>query len=158
PFVFDNEKWAHPVQIAPFAIARSAVTNSEFATFVDDGGYSRSDLWSPEGWRWREHADAHHPVYWRRAAGNQWPRRVYDAWVPLLLFEPVIHVNWYEAEAYCRWAGRRLPTEAEWEAAAAAEATADGRSLAPTKRRYPWGDDPPKPAHANLDGLLGGCV
>src|SRR5262249_15656467 len=64
PFVFDNEKWAHPVQIALFAIARSAVTNSEFATFVDDGGYSRSDLWSPEGWRWREHADAHYPVYW----------------------------------------------------------------------------------------------
>jgi iron(II)-dependent oxidoreductase len=150
-FVFDNEKWAHPVHLRPFAIARAPVTQAAFAGFVEDGGYRRRSLWSREGWAWRQRAGAEQPVYWRREAGG-WQRRNFDRWVPLEPHRPVIHVNWYEAEAYCRWAGRRLPTEAEWEVAAST-ATEDGR-----KRRFPWGDSAPAPDRANLDGLALGCV
>jgi ergothioneine biosynthesis protein EgtB len=138
PFVFDNELWAHPVDVRPFAVARAPVTQREFAAFVGDGGYARRALWSEAGWRWREAAGAAYPAYWRpRGAG--WERRDFARWVPLEPHRPVIHVNWYEAEAYCRWAGRRLPTEAEWEAAATGEPAADGARLAPGKRRFPWG-------------------
>src|SRR5207249_7654462 len=65
PFVFDNEKWAHAVQIRPFAIARAPVTQAEFAAFVDDGGYRQERFWSQEGWRWRQEAGAQHPIYWQ---------------------------------------------------------------------------------------------
>ncbi|HEY7060607.1 MAG TPA: selenoneine synthase SenA [Chloroflexota bacterium] len=153
-FVFDNEKWAHPVAVAPFRIARAAVTNAAFAAFVDAGGYRDARWWSAAGWRWREAAGAAHPVYWQRADGG-WQVRQYDQSIPLPPHRPVLHVSWYEAEAYCAWAGRRLPTEAEWEMAAAAEPASGG---AWRKRRYPWGDAPPTPERANLDWRRGGCV
>jgi iron(II)-dependent oxidoreductase len=147
-FVFDNEKWAHPVALAPFAIARAPVTQAEFAAFVADGGYRRAELWSAEGWQWRQAEQAEQPIYWRREGTGSWQRRDFDRWLPLEPHHPMIHVNWYEAEAYCRWAGRRLPTEAEWEAAAAAA----------SRRRYPWGDEPPRNGLANLDAKAMGCV
>ena len=157
-FVFDNEKWAHPVRLAPFHIARTPVTNAQFAAFVADGGYRKSELWSADGWRWRQQSRAEHPAYWRSMATPQWELRVYDEWLPLPLDHPVIHVNWYEAEAYCRWAKRRLPTEAEWEAAAAGERSPEGTGLAPRKRPYPWGDEAPRPTRANLDARHRGTV
>ena len=150
PFVLDNEKWAHPVEIRPFAIARAQVTQAEFAAFVEDRGYQRRELWSEEGWRWRGREGAEHPLYWRRESGGRWLRRDFNRWVALEPYRAVLHANWWEAEAYCHWAGRRLPTEAEWEVAAAAEPAAGGRELSEVKRPFPWGNDPPTPDRANL--------
>ena len=151
-FVFDNEKWAHAVTIEPFAIARAAVTNSEFAAFVDDDGYHRRELWSEAGWDWRMAQSATQPVYWRQHDGA-WQQRRYSEWVGLAPHAAAMHVSWYEADAYCRWAGRRLPSEAEWEYAAAAD-----RDGSAGKRRYPWGDAAPSACYANLFGVAGGPI
>lgn len=96
-FVFDNEKWAHEVQIAPFRIACAAVTNAQYLAFVEAGGVA--------------------PRYWKKQDGA-WLERRFARWLPLAMIEPVRHVSWNEAQAYCAWAKRRLPTEAEWECAA----------------------------------------
>ena len=156
PFLFDNEKWSHPVTVAPFRMARAPVTNAEFAAFVEDGGYGRRDLWDTAGWRWRSETGAEHPVYWMPDGPGKWRVRHFDAVHDLAPHEPVVHVNWYEADAWCRWAGRRLPREAEWELAAATAPDSPRGLLA--KRRYPWGDSPPGARRANLDGYRLGCV
>jgi gamma-glutamyl hercynylcysteine S-oxide synthase len=157
-FVFDNEQWAHPVEVSPFSISRTAVTNEQFAAFVEDDGYKRQEFWSDEGRRWREASSAEHPVYWQPVAKGQWLRRHFSQMVELEKRHPVLHINWYEADAYCRWARRRLPTEAEWEVAASAEPTADGTSITERKRQYPWGDESPTPERANLDWRAMGCI
>jgi iron(II)-dependent oxidoreductase len=155
PFVFDNEKWMHPVELDTFEIARAAVTQEEFAAFVENGGYRRRELWCEEGREWRESVKAEQPVYWKQADGSGWLRRNFDQWVPLEQHRPVLHVNWYEADAYCRWAGRRLPSEAEWEMAASWDPESGRR------RRFPWGNDPPTPDRAHLEWGAGagtGCL
>ncbi|MEH6578874.1 MAG: selenoneine synthase SenA [Amphritea sp.] len=166
-FVFDNEKWAHPVEIKPFSIARAAVSNGDYLAFVEAGGYEDKTYWDEAGWQWREQTDINHPLYWRQAtvdhgdknsANKGWQQRQFDQWVDLPLNAAVIHVCWHEAQAYCRWAGRRLPTEAEWEVAASAQPTVDGQSLAATKRKFPWGDEMPLASQANLDGYALGTV
>ncbi len=150
-FVFDNEQLAHEVEIAPFSISKTAVTNGEFKNFVEDDGYKRSELWTDGGSQWRIAVSAEHPVYWQREGNGRWLRRNFDQWIALDERLPVIHVNWHEADAYCRWANRRLPTEAEWEMAASAEPAPNGLALSEHKRRYPWGDNSPTLQYANLD-------
>jgi iron(II)-dependent oxidoreductase len=147
-FVFDNEKWAHRVDVAPFRMARACVTNRDFSDFVAAGGYRRRDAWSDDGWAWREAARAERPRYWRPGEAS-WRRFEHE--VALVPDEPVCFVNWHEASAFCAWAGRRLPSEAEWEFAA----TVDRRGR---RRRQPWGDAPPTSRHANLDGARGATV
>ncbi len=135
-YVFDNEKWAHPVRVAPFTIASRPVTCGEFAAFVDAGGYQQEAYWAGEGARWRAQARPEAPRYWRRD-GSSWWRRWFGEWQPVPLDDTMVHVNRHEAEAYCRWAGRRLPSESEWEFAATAGGVSD----------FPWGDVmPPEPA------------
>ena len=163
PFVFDNEKWAHAVDVKPFRISATPVTNAEFQAFVDDDGYRSRECWSRRGWNWRRREGAEHPVFWVREGSGHWQVRQFDGIVPIEPWHPVVHVNWYEAEAFCRWAGRRLPTEAEWEMAATFDFAAG------SKRRFPWGEEPPvdsprlaqnRPltAHASLDYRAGGTI
>jgi gamma-glutamyl hercynylcysteine S-oxide synthase len=186
PFVFDNEKWAHAVPVEPFRIARAPVTNGEFLEFVEEGGYREQRYWSEEGWQWLESGGApqleksfakffnknltkpmevvafkerlEHPIYWQPRDNGRWQQRVYDRYVLLNEDLPVVHVSWYEAEAFCRWAGRRLPSEAEWEVAASGEFGAGGTGLGGKRRYYPWGDSPPSAETANLDWHAGGLV
>ena len=158
PFVFDNEKWAHPVTIEPFHIAKAPVTNAEYAVFVAAGGYRQRAFWCDEGWSWREQADAEHPVYWLSDGKGGWRHRRFNETDDLPPHQPVIHVNWYEANAYCRWAARRLPAETEWEAAALGAPAQDGDVLAPLKHSYPWGEQAPGLRQANLDSRTLGCI
>ena len=158
PFVFDNEKWAHEVTIEPFYMAKAPVTNAEFMDFVSAEGYRRREFWSDEGWSWREQANAGHPVYWLAGDRGEWRLRRFNDIEDMPLYQPVIHVNWYEANAYCRWAGRRLPTEVEWEAAALGEPGKGNSVLALKKRSYPWGEQAPGIRQANLDGRALGCI
>lgn len=148
PFVYDNEKWAHRVEIAPFSIAKAATTQAEFAAFVEAGGYEDTRVWSDAG-AWLRSTGARHPVYWRRGPGG-WQRRHFDAWLDLEPDLPVCHVSWWEADAYCRWAGRRLPSEAEWEYAATGGAW--------PKSVYPWGDTEPGIGQAATDWRSTGPV
>ena len=122
-FVFDNEKWAREIRLAAFSIANRVVTNAEFAGFVDANGYARRDLWSDAAWSARERQGLEHPRYWKRDGGTRapWLTRRFDHWAELAPNQAVVHVSADEAEAYCRWAGRRLPTEAEWEFMAKSE-------------------------------------
>lgn len=151
-FVFDNEKWAHDVDVRPFAIARAPVTNAEFAGFIGAGGYQNRSYWSEDGWTWLQATRALHPLYWRKAPNSTssvaWERRHFDRWTALRDHEPVCHVNWFEADAFCAWSGRRLPSEAEWEVAATGA----------LRRRYPWGEDAPDAQLANLDLHAGGPI
>ncbi|MFJ7147491.1 ergothioneine biosynthesis protein EgtB [Streptomyces sp. NPDC100445] len=143
PWALDNERPAHTREVAPFWIDTTPVTNGAYRAFVEDGGYDTERWWSPEGWAHvREHGITA-PLFWRRD-GGQWLRRRFGVTEVVPPDEPVLHVCWYEADAYARWAGRRLPTETEWEKAARFD-PATGRST-----RYPWGDVDPAPEHANL--------
>jgi iron(II)-dependent oxidoreductase len=144
-FVFDNEKWAHEVRLRPFRMARTPVANAQYADFVEAGGYSRREFWSDEGWAWRSREDLAAPKYWIKRDGT-WAQRKFDRVAALRPDEPVVHVSWHEAQAWCRYANRRLPTEAEWEFAASWNAGARQTN------HYPWGAQTPGSAHANLEG------
>ena len=143
PWAYDNERPAHHVDLPPFWIDTAPVTNTQYLEFMDAGGYGARRWWTADGWSWREEAGLEHPQFWRRE-GTSWSRRRFGWWEDLPLDEPVQHVCWYEADAYARWRGKRLPTEAEWEKAASWDPFS-GR-----KGRYPWGDGPVTADRANL--------
>jgi iron(II)-dependent oxidoreductase len=113
-FAYDNERPRHDVELAGFAIDRAPTTNAEYAEFVADGGYARRELWTGAGWDWRTQEDARGPLYWTDGGGE----RRFDRVAARDPAAPVMHVCCFEAEAYARWAGGRLPTEQEWEHAA----------------------------------------
>jgi iron(II)-dependent oxidoreductase len=143
PWALDNERPAHAVDVPAFFLDAAPVTNERYARFIADGGYDQPRHWTAEGWRHRVEAGLTAPMHWRRD-GDGWAYTRFGVTTPVRPDEPVVHVCFHEAQAYARWAGKRLPTEAEWEKAARWDPVS-GRS-----RRYPWGDDPPGARHANL--------
>jgi iron(II)-dependent oxidoreductase len=145
-FCFDNEKWQHPITVKPFSIARSATSYQQYAKFVDDDGYSTQKYWDDESWQWLQKNNITIPNGWKKSAGGNWLIKHFDQWQNLRPHAAVIHISWYEASAYCRWAGRRLPMEAEWELAASG--TPENIN---EKRYYPWGNEKPTEKHINMN-------
>ncbi len=143
PWALDNERPAHQVHVDAFAIDTVPVTNGAYQRFIAAGGYDEPRWWHETGWAHRVEANVVAPRFWQRD-GDGWVRTRFGVIEPVPAHEPVLHVSWYEADAYARWAGRRLPTEAEWEKAARFD-PATGRS-----RRFPWGDGEPTDEQANL--------
>ncbi|MFE8032420.1 ergothioneine biosynthesis protein EgtB [Thiohalocapsa marina] len=148
-FAYDNESPRHEVLLRPFRLADRLVTNAEFREFVDDGGYDNVALWLSDGWGQIKTHGWRAPLYWR-ASDEGWQEMTLAGLRPLNPAEPVCHVSYYEADAFARWAGKRLPTEAEWERAA------EGRAV-----QGHFVDDGvlhPRPAAAGpLQQLYGDC-
>ncbi len=143
-WAYDNERPAHAIDLAPFRIDVLPTTNAAYLEFVEAGGYHDPRWWSDAGWVWRTEAGLEHPGAWQRHGRGAWSRNRFGWEEDLPGEEPVQHVCWYEADAYARWRGRRLPTEAEWEKAASWDPNVQA------KHTYPSGDDQPGPATANL--------
>jgi len=146
-WALDNERRAHEVDLPGFLIDATPVTNGHYLRFVEDGGYGREELWDREGWAWIRHENISAPKHWYQREPHSWWTERFGFDEPLRPDAPVVHVCYYEADAYARWAGKRLPTEAEWEKAASWDPQAG------TKRPFPWGEEPPTPERANLDQL-----
>jgi iron(II)-dependent oxidoreductase len=140
-FAYDNERPRHERHLAAFEIDRLPVTNGDYLEFVEDGGYRRRELWAERGWAGLQRSGVDRPLYWSRDGSE----RRFDRVTDIDPTRPVMHVSWYEADAFARWAGKRLPSEAEWEKAAAWGPYASG------PQRQPWGDEPPSHESANLD-------
>ncbi len=149
-FAYDNERPRHRLGVQHFAIGCVPITNATFLTFAEGGGYERREWWSDEGWAWKEEYDITRPSGWTADHRSEWRLGKLE---PLSPHRPVVHVSWFEADAFARSRGLRLPSEAEWEKAA----TWDQESA--HARRYPWGDQPPRPGvEANVDVLGGGTA
>jgi iron(II)-dependent oxidoreductase len=149
-FAYDNERPRHELSVPGFQIGRAPVTNASYLRFVEGGGYVRREWWSDEGWAWKEQYDITRPAGWSEDLQTEWRLGGHVALHPL---RPVIHVSWFEAEAFARAHDARLPTEYEWEKAATWD---QERGEA---RVYPWGCERPVPGvHANVDHHAPGPV
>ena len=146
-WALDNERGSHEVEVPGYYLDATPVTNRAYLAFVEDGGYEREEGWDPEGWRWIKDESVSAPKHWYQPEPHSWWTQRFGFDEPLSMDAPVVHVSWYEADAYARWAGKRLPTEAEWEKAASWDPETG------TKRLFPWGDEPPDGGRANLDQL-----
>ncbi len=142
---YDNERPKHRLYLPEFMIDVAPVSNGEFMEFVDAGGYRTREYWEDAGWAFISGEGIEAPKHWTRDEDGRWHTRSMDHTEPVNPRRPVVHVCWYEALAYARFAGKRLPTEPEWEKAASWD-PATG-----TQRLYPWGDAAPADEHANLD-------
>ena len=143
---YDNERPRHEMDLAPFLIDRTAVTNGQYLDFISDRGYERPELWSDAGQRWLAETGVVAPKHWFRE-GDAWLTRTMDVTRPVDRNRPVCHVCYHEAEAFAKWSGKRLPTEFEWEAAASWDPSDK------TARRFPWGGSDATPTLANIDQL-----
>jgi gamma-glutamyl hercynylcysteine S-oxide synthase len=141
-FGWDNEYEVHPVAVPAFAIDQYEVTNREYLQFMNAGGYENEALWREADWKWRMHHDISHPVFWN-CVNDKWQYRTMFENIPLPLDWPV-YVSHAEASAYARWAGKELPTEAQWHRAA--YGTPEG-----AERSYPWGEEKPDRRFGNFD-------
>jgi gamma-glutamyl hercynylcysteine S-oxide synthase len=141
-FGWDNERDAHEVDVAAFAVDQSNVTNQDFLRFIQAGGYNDKSLWSDEAWSWIKKDGIEHPGFWKRD-GNLWMYRAMFGEIRLPLDWPV-YASYAEATAYAKWLGRTLPTEAQYHRAA--YGTRDG-----WERSYPWGEERPQERHGNFD-------
>ena len=148
---YDNEREQHRVHLAPFWIDLHPVTNGDFESFIAADGYSTRDYWSDAGWKWVQDSGAFAPKYWQRADAG-WVTRSMDQVGPIYPSHPVCHVCYYEAEAFARFAGKRLPTEMEWEAAASWDPESGIKST------FPWGEDAVTKDLANVDQLSFGTA
>ncbi|MEF8721172.1 MAG: SUMF1/EgtB/PvdO family nonheme iron enzyme [Candidatus Accumulibacter delftensis] len=140
-FAFDNELSAHPIALPAFAIDSTPVSWERYLPFVTANGYQQARYWSSAGWRWREAAGIDAPRYLRQS-GGQWQQRRFGQWQPLPIAAAAVHLSWFEADAWCRWAGRRLPTEGEWECTALAALAAPSTLATPndaSDQCYEWG-------------------
>jgi ergothioneine biosynthesis protein EgtB len=132
-FAYDNEGPRHRVYLADFRIAERAVTNADWLAFMADDGYRQAELWLSDGWGHIQQTGWDAPGYWRRDEDGQWTTFTLSGRRPVVLAEPVCHVSFYEADAFARWAGARLPTEFEWEAAVRSRAELRGQLLDPDR-------------------------
>ena len=150
-WAYDNERPAHEVSVPNFWLGRAPVTNREYLAFMASGGYAERSFWSEAGWAWLQGDGAQAPAHWRLTRPSDpsslecWRALVFGRLEPLHPDGIVVHVSWFEADAYARWAGGRLPSEAEWEKAAAWDPTQG------VARRFPWGDAAWDASRANLD-------
>jgi len=150
--LFDNEVPRHPVRLTPHAVASRLVTAGEWQDFMADGGYHTSSLWLAEGWDWVQAERIEAPLYWEHHDGL-WHRISLAGLIPVSPAEPVFHINFYEAAAFAEWSGYRLPTEAEWEAAAVNSAGPEGAFLDVSKSPEPQGAQPGE----GLAQMFGDC-
>lgn len=142
-FCYDNELPEHKVYLNPFKIDIAPVTNGEYQHFIDAGGYHDFKYWLADGWDLIQTQHLIAPLYWE-SRGDKWMKKDFSGFHELEPDEPVVNISYYEADAYSRWAGKRLPTEAEWEKAASWN---EGQR---EKTAYPWGNEPPTQSRANL--------